>query len=379
MSSAEPASDVDRLVDQLEERAERVEQTRAELAEFGHERVAELADAHRSFTAVLERYEEQVVTDGGDVQTNVEFQSELDRVLKEIPQGVLLRETFTECTDALKKKWFNESDFEHVYELLEPVEDIVARLDDYETARDRFREASREAGHRLQELDSDISELERLVELGDADLDAPTERLREPIEAYNHIARESFETFFSEARAREVVSFLEVMRMYPLVAFETPPEEFRSYLQTAPIGEESVPRLLELADYSRSKLDHYVEDPDRFARVVGRHQTYLSGLSAEPLLVAWPPPPADRLRWRCRALTAALGRIDPDAVESLREVAALPRETDYERLRDSVLARSQLGDAERERLREGGIERDLERLRDQRDRLQAALDAHDPL
>jgi hypothetical protein len=374
MSSADTADpEATELIQRLERTERRLTRTEAQVEEFGKEDIEQLADAYRQFVGLLDRYEDQVVGDAGDVETNIEFQSQVAKVVGNIPSSTLLHATFLECADYLKQKYFNQGDFDHVREQLEPVGDIVARLDNYEEAHREYREIRQTIRQEIRTLDERISETERLVELGEADLDAPTERLREPIETYNEAATEAFRTFVEEEPAREVVDTIDALSAYPLVAFELPPEGLTQYLREADPGEMPIPKLLEYARYSRSKLDHYVDDPDRFDHLVGGHKTFLSGLDAEPLHVGWPPPSATHLEWRCRELTAALNRIAPPVVEHLRVVAALPRETDYRRLRDSAIASKQLTDEERRRLRTSNVTETLAALRERRERLSEAL------
>jgi len=380
MSSADTVDpEANRLIERLKQTEKRLGETKARVAEFGQEDIEQLADAYRQFDGLLDRYEDQVVGDAGDVQTNIEFQSQVAKVVGNIPRSTLLYATFQECADYLKQKYFNASDFEHVRGQLEPVADIVARLDNYEEARREYRDVCETIRHEIRTLETRISELERLVELGEADLDAPTDRLREPVETYNESVSEAFRAFVAERPAREVVTTLDSLSAYPLVRFEPPPAELVTYLREADPGEMTVPKLREHAGYSRSKLDHYVDDPDRFGRVVGGHETFLSGLDAGPLHVGWPPPLPTHLGWRCRELTAAVNRIAPPVVEQLRAVAALPRETEYERLRDSAVASEQLSNEERRRLRTEDVAGTLADLRERRDRLREALaDSRDP-
>lgn len=380
MSSADTtAADEADLVERLSRTESRLEETRARVEEFGQEDIEQLADAYRSFVGLLDRYEDQVVGDAGDVKTNVEFQSQVAEVMSDIPSDTLLYETFVECTEYLKQKWFNESDFDHVRSQLEPVGDIVARLDAYQETHRAYRKVRSDVRTEIRSVGEQIQELERLVELDEADLDAPTDRLREPIERYNSAATRAFREFVENEPARAVLAVLDRLGVYPLVPFESPHPELTTYLDGEPPGEMPIPKLLEYAGYSRSKLTHYVDDPDRFVHVVGGRKTFLSGLDAEPLRIGWPPPSATALEWRCRELTAALNRIDRGAVEPLRAVAALPRETAYERLHDSAVAREQLTAAERERLRTSDVAATLADLRARRQRLRDALtDSRDP-
>jgi hypothetical protein len=361
-------SELEALETRLDEATERVE-------EFGREDLERLADIYESFVELLDRYEEDVVGDG-EFETFIEFQGEVAAVVEEVSEDLLLYETFEECDDRLQQRRLHESDFEYVYEQLEPIADLVARLDEHEQALAAYRKRRRDLEREIRELDEQIDHLERLSRLGEADIDAPTERLREPIETYNDAVTDAFESFKRDRPSREVLAFLDRMEQYPLVEFESPPTELREYLSTSDPGTEPIPTLLEYADYSRSKLDHYVDDSDAFKHVLGGKQTYFQRLDAEPLRVDWPPPSAEHLRWRCQELTAAVNRFAPDVVEHLRTVERLPQETDYERLWESALARAELSDDERERVASGSVESELETARSEREQLQALLDQY---
>jgi len=363
----DPVAELERLEDELERATERIEA-------FGEDDLQALAAVYERFTGVLDRYEEDVTDDGGDIKTNIEFQSVIAEVVEDISDDLLLSETFEECADALQKRWFHDSDFKHVREQLEPVADLVGRLEDRDELLEAYRTTRTDLRYRIRDLDEEIAELERLDRLADADLDAPTDELRDPIERYNDAVAEAFTAFTRESPAREVVEFLETMAAYPLVPFEQPDEELAAYLHEHPPGEEPIPQLLEYAGYSHSKLTHYVDDPERLIHEIGRKKTYLDGLSAEPLSISWPPPLAGELSWRCRELTAAVDRFAPDTVEQLRPVAALTRRDDYERLRDSAVVREELSDEERERIRTDDIAQELEAARERRSRLESALE-----
>jgi tetratricopeptide (TPR) repeat protein len=361
------------LVAQLDQSEQRLSRAQDRVDEFGEDDLQQLASVYREFLGVLERYEEDVTDDGGDYQTNIEFQSQIAEVSEHISDDLLLSETFRECDEYLQQKWFSQSDFDHVYEQLEPVADLVERIDERDRILENYRETRRDIEYRIRELDEEIDELERLSRLGNADLTAPTDRLHEPVEAYNDAVTDAFRTAHSEWSAREMLDFVTAMDAYPLVPFEQPPDELVTYIFDSDPGAETIQTLVEYADYSRSKLDHYVDDPAAFEEAVGGKQTYLRRLDADPLRIDWPPPGPKHLQYRCRELTAAVNRLDPAVVEPLRTVAALPRETEYERLRNSVLATEQLTESERDRIESEDIEGQLTECRAERDRLQDAL------
>jgi hypothetical protein len=361
------------LVTEIERRAQELDAAQERVDEYGEAELQKLADAYEAWMEMLDRFQDQVTGDDGDIQTIVAFQSRIDEVMGEISDDTLRYEIFEECDEYLQQKWFSDSDFEHVYERLEPVGELVELLEDRNEAREAYRETRKNLSFRRDELAAELDELERLAALSDADLDAPTERIREPIDTYNEAVTEAFREFYQTESARTVVAFLEEMEWYPLVAFESPPPEITEYIRNYPPGTEPVSKLLEYGGYSRSKLSHYVDDPERLIRAVDHHRAYFDKLDADPLRIDWPPPTATELRWLCQELTSAVNRIDPSVIEPLRAVRALPRETDYERLRNSAVVTEELSDEERRRLKSGSVEDELEEVRAEYERVEEAL------
>jgi hypothetical protein len=343
------------------------------VADFGEAELEGLADAHDEFTRLLARYEEPATGDG-DFQTFIEFQSEIADFVERLPEDLLLRETFEECDELLQQRRLTEGDFEQVRTNLEPVADLAGRLDERREARKRYRGARNRVEHRRREVRERIDDLERVRRLGDADLDAPTERLREPIAAYNERVSEAFERFRREESAPAVLDLVRASRQFPVAGLEAPPEDLLEYVQTSTAGTEPIPTLLDYAEYSRSKLDHYVADPGALKAAVRPHTTYLRRLDAEPLTVDWPPPTATALEFYCREAERVVARFAPDVVEALRAVRRLPRATDYERLREAAVAEAELAADQRRRLKAGEVAAELESLRAEREGLSAALD-----
>jgi len=68
---------------------------------------------------------------------------------------------------------------------------------------------------------------------------------------------------YKSASARDVFSFLDRADGTPFVDADVPPTDLREYVTDYDAGEEPLPTLLEYADYSNSKLEHYVDDPAR--------------------------------------------------------------------------------------------------------------------
>ena len=362
----ETAARVERLASEAERAREAVEAA-------GEERVAAVADAHDEAVALLDRYEERA-TGTGDFEAYVEFQNRFLGHVEQLDEDLPAREAFETAAEAMDRRRLRERDFETAREALAEAAEYRDLLDRREEARERERSARHDAREAREAVTERIETLERTLDLGDADLSAPVERIEEPVASYDAAVREAFDEFRREASARELFGLIERTEAYPLVAFRRPPRDVREYVDEYDAGTNPVPDLLEYADYSASKLDHYVDDPGALRAKVATHRTYLERLDAGPLTVGWPPPPAERLRWLGEELVAVVGRFADEAVVArARTVRDLPRETAYERLRRAAVARAELTDAELERLQSGAVEADLASLREARDRLDEAL------
>jgi hypothetical protein len=345
-----------------------------EIEERGEEQVAAAADAYRRATALFERYEDTATGTGREnFQNYVEFQSEFDSLVEELDEDVPAREAFEEAEEVLDRRRLRERDFERAREVLEPAAEYVDLLERRDAARERRREARQRVNRAVRDAEERLAELDRLTRLAEADLDAPVDRLREPIEAYDEAVREEFRSFKRSASARDLLDLVGRTESFPLVEFRQPPPDLREYVSAKPAGEEPAPTLLEYAEYSPSKLDHYVDDVGALRTKMAVHRTYLERLDADPLTVGWPPPEAGVLRRRTEELISVVSRFaSEETVARLRTVRALPRETDYERLRRAATARADLSESERERVVSGEVEREREAVASRLDRLRAA-------
>ena len=360
--------DLSRAVAEYERLADRID------AAGGESTVRRTAGAYHTFRRLLADNEESAT--GSGFQEYIEFQEKVADHTADLDESLPAYDAFQTADDALRKKRLSASDFEQAREALDPAREYADLVVEWEAAEDLLREARRAAGRRLDALDDEIAELERLRELGEADLDAPVERLREPVEAYNDAVAAAFAALKREASARDVLDVVAAADRYPLVDFRDPPTRLAAYRREDPVGEESVATLLEYADYSAEKLSHYVENPGDLKRHVATNRTYLTNLDAEPVQVAYPPPDASTLRYECKEYASVCNRFaGEETLAALREVRGLPDATDYERLRAAATALSELGEAGRERLAAGGVDADLERLRAERAALAERLDA----
>lgn len=364
--------DLSRAVAEYERLADRVD------AAGGESAVRRTAGAYRTFRRLLADNEESAT--GSGFQEYIQFQEKVADQTADLDESLPAYDAFQAADDAVRKKRLTASDFENAREALDPAREYADLLVEWEAAEDLLREARRDAGRRLDTLADEIAELDRLRELGEADLDAPVEQLRHPIEAYNDAVAADFATLKRDGSARDVLDVVVAADRYPLVEFRDPPTRLATYLREAPIGEESITMLLEYADYSAEKLSHYVENPGDLKRHVATNRTYLTNLDAAPLQVAYPPPDASTLRYECKEYASVCNRFaGEETLAALREVRSLPDATNYDRLRNAAAALTELGDEGRERLAAGDVDTEIERLRAERtalaDRLETAPEA----
>lgn len=333
----------------------------------------EVRNARERLLSLFAEYEERATGDG-DFEAFIRFQEAIEEFVEDLPEDLPDRETFEEIDDTLQRRRLREKEFDKCRRLLADLDSTLAPLDEHEQARTEYADARENVERALRDVQKTIDDLQRLVSLAATDLDAPVERLREPIERYDEAVSEAFAEFKRSASAREVLSFVQATSAFPLVPYREPPADLRSYVESNDAGEETIQRLLDLADYSPSKLDHYVDDAMELKRNVATQETYLRRLDAEPLTVGWPPPDAATLRWQADERIRVVDRFAPgEVVSALRDVRALTRREDYDRLRESAVARAELSERERERVANEDVAAQLERARERRERLEDAL------
>lgn len=370
-----PTADARRSVRRLQRATDEYERVREAVESAGGERaVRRTTGAFRTFHGLLDDNEASAT--GSGFQAYIEFQEAVGDHVEGLDEDLPAYDAFEAADDAIRKKRLSSSDFDDAREQLDPAREYADLLVEWEAAEELLREARSDAHRQLRGLDAAIDRLERLQSLADVDLDAPTERLREPIEAYNDGVSAAFRELKRDASARAVLDVVAAADSYPLVEFREPPSRLATYIRETPAGEESISTLLEYADYSAEKLGHYVDDPGELKRHVATNTTYLRNLDAGPLSVAFPPPAPESLRYECDEYASVCNRFAGDEVLSaLRTVRSLPETTDYERLRTTAQAHEELDDDERERLAAGNVDDALARHRDAREALAAAIEA----
>lgn len=374
-----PADTADDPLADFREATRRIEDLRASLADadIDREELRTVAEAYRSVETVLDRWEERA-TDWDDFQGYVEFRDDLADTLESIPEDVPEQEAFLEADSRVKTggvtKSLKSGDFEAAREALAAPREYAELHAALESALDARRNARNRVERELEDRLSRLDALERLRELGDADLDAPIDRLREPIAAYNAEIATAFREFRRDAPAEAFLAFVRDAAETPFVEYESPPADLLEFVDSPDAEAYTVDELLEYAEYSSSKLSHYVDDPDRLQRRIATNRTYLERLSAAPLQIEWPPRTADELRFRIAELLSLVGRIADEAtVATLRKIRERTRSEEYGRLRRAAHADVELTDDERRRLERGDVETELSAVRKNVERLETAL------
>ncbi|QKG93211.1 hypothetical protein HPS36_10165 [Halorubrum salinarum] len=348
----DPVAEAGEAAARLRERYDELRRIESRIGDYGRERVEGAADAYRHAHRILDRFEEDAVG-SGDFESYVRFRGEFDDAV-DVDDDLPAAEAFDAADEAVDKRRLSEEDFAAAREALDPAGEFVDLLEAYDDAVDDYRAARKAAREARKRLDARLDGLREVAEMADADLDADLDRLREPIEAYDEAVRAAFEEFFKTASAREVFDFLDRADGTPFVDVDVPPTDLAEYVETHAAGEEPPATLLEYADYTNSKLEHYVDDPGALRTAVAVHRTYLERLDGEPLTLDWPPKPGDELAYEIDELVPLVGRIaDDEAVATLRSVRELARSEEYERLRRAAEVRHELDDEDLALIEEG--------------------------
>lgn len=362
------------IIDEIEATYTAYTEATDEIETIGWEQAEQIREAVQGLNRLLDRYEDRA-TGTGDFGGYIAFRGEVDELVEELPDELAHRDEFETVADIVDKRRLSEDDFAKARQAVGGAREVANRLSEVSQLRADYQDTRREAKARLEEIDDRIAELDRLLTLGAVDLDAPVEDIQDPIERYNDAVTEAFSTYLHDVPAADVLDLFGLTDRYPLVPMEAPPPTLETYLEDL---EESltVPELLEYADYSRSKLDHYVADPVALRSAVAADRTYLERLSADPFTIDWPPPQSDVLRWHTRELLSVVGRFaSSDVLEKLRTVQDIARNTErFDELREVAVARSSISPEQRERLLSGDIEDERDAFLTARDRLETTLD-----
>ena len=350
----DPVRDAGAAAATLRERYDELARIEARIAEIGRDRIEAAADTYRQAHRVLDQYEDDAVGTG-DFGSYVQFRGEFGEAV-DVDEDALAADAFAAADEAVDKKRLSERDIEAAREALEPAGEYVDLLADRDDALDDYRAARKAAREARKSLGTRLEELREVAAMADADLDADVDRLRDPVETYNEAVRRSFDDFYKSASARDVFAFLDRADATPFVDVDVPPTDLADYVAEYAAGEEPLPTLLEYADYSNSKLEHYVDDPGALRTAVAVHRTYIERLDGEPLTLDWPPAGGDELAYEIDELIPLVSRVaDDETVATLRSVRDRTRDDEYERRRRAAEVRDALDEPDLELVRTGAI------------------------
>lgn len=366
-------ADVDDVIERLERARSEKRSLRNEL-EVSPDRARALEEPLRRAQGLLDGYEDSA-TGTGDFSAYLEFRSSFDDLVDGLDDDLPHRSAFEAAGDALDHRRLADRHFEEARAALEPVRETVETLQALREVEDDLGRIRRTLQDRRDDLEVRREHLERLSRLDPSALEAPVEALRDPIERYNEAIVEDFDRYLGDRPAGEVLTTLDRLDHFALLDVEPPPQPLLEFLGDHSTGDEPLPRLLEYLEFSRSKLDHYVAEPGRFLSEVRPHAPYLERLSADPFQIDWPPPDGDTMRWFTRELRQAANRFARETtVATLREIESLVRdENRYETLRTAAVAQVDLAASDRDLVRRGAVEDDLETVERRLERIDAKL------
>lgn len=316
--------------------------------------VAALAERLQQFRSLLDGYEDRA-TGSGDFRGYLEFRTEVETFVAELPDDLPQRTAFETARDHLEQRRLRPSHFETAREALSPAQDRVDQLAERRAAADELRTIRTALEERLTARETEIDRLRSLAAYDDVPVETSIEPLRTPITAYNDAVTQAFNRFHRDVPATTVIELFGLSDRYPLVDLPPPPAGLAGALERHGLADATVSELVDYADFSRSKLGHYVDEADVVQPLLRDHRQYFTEMDATPFTLEWPPPPADTLWWESRQLIAVLDRFaDAETIARLRSVRSLARDADrYAMLRRVAIAREDLSAAERRLLADG--------------------------
>lgn len=367
--------DLESLLDDTASAYHEVIAAKRDLGELDEATVSELRDAYVLAIDLLDSYEDRA-TGTGDFGGYLEFRQRFDQFVEELDDGLPFRDRFEQAASDVDRRRLSSGDFAKARGELEEVAEVVEALDRLDEARDRLKARRKRVLAKRSELERRRDRLEELAHLDPTALDVPVDDLREAIDSFNEGVRADHRRFLHDVSVRTVLEVYDHLSYFALLDIEAPPDALVTFFEQHSVGEESVSTVLDYIDYSRSKLEHYVDDAGHFLGEVRPHSPYLEELSSDPFEIEWPPPERDEFRWHLRELRQAVSRFGSDeTVATLRDLEARCRdETRYTRQRSSAVLREDLGATERDLVIDGEAPDKLARVEEQLESIEELLE-----
>ncbi|MFW6152895.1 MAG: DUF7118 family protein [Halobacteriota archaeon] len=373
MTSAD--EDLDTILDRLSKARAEALDAEAAPGELDAGAARELKEASRLAHDLLDSYEDRA-TGSGDFGGYLEFRQRFDAFVEGLDADLPHRGRFEQAAADVDRRRLSGSDFDAARRELEPIEPVVEALDTLDDARDRLSSARRAVLDRRARLEERRARLEELASLDPSALDAPVDELRDLVDTYNESVASDHHRLLHDEPVRSVLEMYEHLSYFALLDIDAPPDPLVAFMAEHPAGTEPVATVLEYLSFSRSKLEHYVDDAGHFLAEVRPHSPYLERLAPDPFQVDWPPPERDVFRWELRELGQAVSRFGTEStVADLRRLESLCRTGGrYERQRSSAVLHEDLDEDERDLVRTGSVHDELEAVRGTIEKIEGHLD-----
>lgn len=324
--------------------------------EVGAEPLRNAANLKSRFDAAVREYRDSA-TGRDDFGSYVEFRSIATAVEEAVEEDEVYGEdSFLQAAERFDRRTIREKHFDRAEEDLADVEAAVEDLGQAERLQDEVAGMRHRLRRRLDELEDEkdelLGELEQVKEYEDVD----AEELVGLVDEYDRRVKQEFQEFRERASAADVVRVGARAGELPLVDDQPVDVDDARTLEDV-AGDRTVEQVLEMADHSRSKLEHYVDDAVEFRRAVPR--SFLESFDGSAFEIGFDEP-ADVVRYEAPELRKVVqGFADEDVVDLLRRIRRLAMDDEYEEMRRAHQAAGEL-DPESLRRRVDEVEEEME-------------------
>ncbi|MDY6765077.1 MAG: hypothetical protein SV377_05240 [Halobacteria archaeon] len=359
--------DVSETIQELKRARQRIEDIGLEKAKKTHDFYSELSET-------MDEYREDAVGTG-DFETYVEFQGILDDMLERVKKNqdeIHRPEDFERVIDDFEKRVIRESDFRHAESTLSDVRELSETIDRINEIEKELRYEKGKLERRKSELESRLKSIKRKIDTAKGVSDIDPSPLVSLIESYNSSVETDFEEFYNNAPAIKVARIGEKARDFPLADIKPLDKETVRILERTGMGRKTVSEVLEYADYSDSKLSHYIDKPEEFRRNVS--QTWFKLLSADDFKISVETP-QNLIKHKVPELVRVVGEFGSDeTVRKLREIHSIAERGEYAPMRRAYLSEKETGDKNLEDLQEEkeDIESEIGEIKSKIDEIESA-------
>lgn len=253
---------------------------------------------------------------------------------------------------------------------LEPLEEIAGLRDERNRVEKEIRRQKKARRKKRRELEE---RARRLRSLRDTRLDPGAEEyihsIQERLDRVNERIVGVLDALVSNAPTREVIRLLGDVGIRPELGLPRAPDKsgLMGFLGSHPVGNEPIYRVLEYADYSDSRLSHYVDRPREFKDAMSANLAYLEKITdIRRLAPKLQVEPGGMLARRLSALTSLVSRagslVEKDTSGLVQELREMRREVlsgEYARHFSSYRRIQRLSQEERRLVEAGAVEDEL--------------------